>query len=294
MIFLPLAAISNEPDDRTDEPSRSAYLSGKDLKWLTVGFVVLIALLTPIYLSMRERSYSHICVQNLQNIYKATQLYVADKGGSLPVTYIDFNTYDEGSVSLTSKGLAETWVTDIAPYLGTRSSFKCPAASDAENVRNFVLLENPKTRRQEAVERASSYGMYGAYSGYPTEMVDRPSETVLFADSSNRGANGTLDPLPFRTADGRVSPWDGFVIGWDTSNQFPTSDTKATTRLAYPNTAKGVFDKDGRNRHPSGNHFIFLDGHLETLNQTAGRVKMSGGFPSGLWSVPPSLSPTRK
>jgi hypothetical protein len=179
---------------------------------------------------------------------------------------------------LGSTGRPYTWASDVSEMMSPRASFKCPTATDAE----VTWIEG----RERSIPL--TYGMYAPYGGYLRNIVPNPDQTVLIAETTNFGALQTYDPVPFKTLEGDVVPFDGFVIGWDHSNREPSEHSKMVTRLAFPNTKDGAFTKDGPARHDGGIHALSASGAmLPLLKPSSARIAIRKGLPGGLWEAPP-------
>lgn len=279
-------------DDRTDERPSSSHLAAKDLKWIAVALLGMMAVLSPIYCSMKRRADKHVCVRNFNAINQAILGYSANHDNRLPPTFEDY-----GGAPLTEKGGAITWITQVSPYLTQRGSFLCPASEDTEAAQSLVQVppEPGKGVPGELVSavRPTTYGMYSAYSAYPIDAVAQPSQTAVVSETANRGARGSFDPMPLTGPDGNPARFDGPAIGWDTGNVAPDRTTKAVTRLAFYEVAGGEFKVDTKSRHEGGIHFLYLDGHYETLGPKSALVSTGPAGIQGRWQVPPTLVPTR-
>jgi hypothetical protein len=206
-------------------PQGTQYLSKRDAKWLLIITIILVIGFIPVYLHMRENARRVTCTKNMGGIMEALMLYATDNDSQLPPMY-EADGNREPSVG--SDGNAITWVSLISPHKSTRISFVCPSADVTE------YAYSASYDGTEAI--ASTYGFYGAYAGQNLELIDNPDGIILLTETANGGANGTFDPLPFKS-----SKNDGMIIGWSNSNLEPDEQTKAVTRLAFKNTDKGSF-----------------------------------------------------
>ncbi|MBI1334457.1 MAG: hypothetical protein GC165_16435 [Armatimonadetes bacterium] len=199
------------------------YLTKKDAKWIILAAVGFFVVMIPIYLTMREKAYRATCVRNMNGIMEAMILYSTEHDDRFPPLY---NTNDKGEPDADSSGYAYTWVSDVWPLRAPRINFVCPTATPEE----LAYSANPTG----GDPIPSSYGFYAPYASYSTQLVDHPETVVILAETSNAGTRDTYDPLPFKT-----SKYDGFVINWDTGNDWPDQQTRFVTRLAFPGSKGG-------------------------------------------------------
>lgn len=280
-----LNAISNEPDAPEGQP-RNDLLSKKDIRNLGIALVFIVLLLLPVYLTLRKGRDKHLCVQNMKAIGQALQLYAIDNTDRLPPTYAT-NTGREPALY---NGIPLTWMTVIANRMSSKASFLCPSAQPDEQVKNV----NPGLKSIEG-PIVSSYGMYGAWSAFPRSYVSNPNESILVAETSNRGSGGTYNPLPFKSGD-TPAPYDGFIIGLDTSNFTPAEGDNPTThngakwatRLAFSGTAQGEFGSKGASgRHDTGIHALNNELQLIVLKPAQAKIQRIGVSASsdiiGIW-----------
>lgn len=266
----------NQPYDPTapeGDAGGNQYLSKKDLRILVVVLVLLGFALYPMYLyGLRSRDKS-LCTQNMKAIFDALHLYAVDHDDGLPPVY---RTGNGDMPGLGASGKPYTWASDIAPYMNVRSSFVCPAADPSENVH----AEDQKTLKGDV---PMSYGMYAPYGGFKTFNIENPEQTVIVAETSNDGAQTSYDPLPFDK--GRQVP-DGFLIGWDNSNDQASSASRFVTRLAFRETSNGLFGSKAYGRHDNGIHALTASGERLNLKPDNAVIVQQDRLPGGFWRVP--------
>lgn len=249
----------------------SQYLSRKDAKWILGVTAIVIVGLIPVYFSMREKAFKSTCVKNMGAIMEAIDLYASQHDDRLPPVY---EAQANGEPQVDDRGYPITWVSEVAPLLSARASFVCPSADPSEYSYSVNMTGGEPI--------ASTYGYYGAYSGHPAKEIDSPENVVLLAETSNGGAKGTFDPLPFENC-----KYDGFVIGWNNSNEEPTEDTSSVTRLAFAGTSKGDFSL-GQPRHGQVIHAITANRGKRNLTSSDAvtRYDRSKYALGGLWRQP--------
>lgn len=312
MIDPSLLTVAAEED--RDSPRGSAYASKKDIKWMLIGVGGLLLLLYPAYLYMLGISNVHVCASNLNAMYQAVSLYAQDNEGRFPP--IAEEADPRTGAPLMANGRLSTWMSQAFRYQPKESIYRCPAAADDELVPSEGRVENPTTHQMETRTILSSYGMYRPYGGAVSTNIERSSQTVIIAETSNRGAQGSYDPHPFLSPEGQPLPYDGFSIGWSGGNVSPTEllakepdkssakkddkelakspDSKddkeppqIITRLAFRQVgAKGDLSQAyGRHQFIHG---ITADGNLLRLNKASMQVEMEKGRPvqASSWPVP--------
>lgn len=281
--------MSNEVYDPTapegDASVGSAYISRKDVKVIVIGLVALAIICTPIYMTMLDNSKKARCTQNMKAIMDALNLYASEHDGRYP-PLARTESIESIVPEVGANGLIYTWASDIAPYFNTRASFKCPAATDEE----AVAIEDPTNPKGKLL---LTYGMYAPYGSYPTALIENPDSAIIIGETSNRGTGESYDPSPLVGRDGTPRP-DGFVIGWDDSNDPYTEPkmAKFVTRLAFPGTNKGVFEEKGRTRHPKGIHLLTASGEKLTVTPEVAGTKLKGA-PNSAWRYPTGVRRSR-
>jgi hypothetical protein len=265
-----------DPTNPEGDPSSSnPYLTKKDVKVIGIIIVALGIVLYPMYRYGVRQSEKERCSMNMKAISEALNLYAEAHEGRYPPVY---RTGDGNAPGFGETGRAYTWCDDIAPFMNKRVSFICPSSDPSE----AATMEDP-TDSSRVLK--TTYGMYAPYGGYPISLIANPDDTALIAETSNLGSAGSYDPMKFKAPDGSFMP-DGFVIGWDNSNDAPNAQTKSVTRLAYRDTANGVFKKDGESRHDNGIHVMTANGARQTLPPTAALIERPMGQITGLWTIP--------
>lgn len=274
MIF----ASHGEYDADQPEGSRSAggqYVSRKDAKWILVIIAILGAIFYPAYVSLKAQGEKAVCSGNFQAMYKAMTLYAQNYDERTAPIY---EVGENGSPMLI-EGRPVVWASTIQPFMSPRQTFTCPSAHADEHT---VVNGHADVSRQPI---ALTYGIYRALQTVSLSDIPAPDATVLFAETSNNGSQGSYNPIPYTTLKDEVVPFDGFVIGWDDSNFAFTDEARTVTRLAFRNTADGNFNKPGViGRHTTGIQAVFADGHLEQLPPSAAILKRKSATElDGIW-----------
>jgi len=270
--------VSQAPQDleRTDEQPKGQYVTKRDFKVIVIVLVCLAVLLSPVYFVLKDGSDAYICKKNLNSISKALVLYSNDNDGKLPPAYVTIN--EQGAPYIENNAIYG-WANLVDAYMKSDASFRCPKSTKEEN----YLDHHADGSLMEV-----SYGLYAPYAGYSLSDIEDADSVILVAEVCNRGANDTYDPHPILDADGNPAPYDAFVIGWSNGNLAPDETTTSVTRLAFPNSKGGTFDKDGSSRHPGGNHFLTATGRALSLPPSAAKVEWNKQKKKaiGIWMTP--------
>lgn len=272
--------------DAPEGASRSEYINRKDLKWIVIILVALGVVLAPVYLTMRAQQQKQACAANLGQIYKGLFLYSQLNDDRLPPVY---EMEANGTPRLQYVGgesAVISWASHLGSHIPDRVRMSCPASTADENVPTLVY---GRPGKDDAIEPVS-YGMVVSLSSMPLNDLADQNGTLLITETANNGAQGSYNPQPFRL-DGKVVPYDGMAIGWNTSNSFPTPQTEWMTRLAFRNTSQGNFGGQTLGRHNLVNNAIMADGSLRHISAPDAKVKIQRGRPSGIWNVEATFYP---
>jgi len=265
-----------EPLDpaEVEERRKSVYVSKKELGIVAVMGVLLLFGFFLLYRTLKQGAEESVCTRNMKEIFTALGLYLQDNNDRFPPVFVR----DAEDAPMLERGHPVTWVTQIHANFSRRASFRCPTAGESE------LAANRGNR--DDIERVdSAYGFYVAREFAEQPRIAYPSEVVLVAETSNRGARRTFDPHPLLDASGSPLASDGFAIGWDTGNALPEPGSRFVTRLAFPESAGARFSEKGESRHRNGIHALTVDGSLRWIKPPAARLERIGEDVAGLWSV---------
>lgn len=272
--------MSQAPQDleRSDEQPKSQYVTRKDIRVFAIAMVVLAVLISPVYFVLKENSDSYRCKRNIRAISKAIELYAVENNDRLPPAYV---TFDGVTPFVEKDGGVYTWANLVHPHMPTDASFRCPKATDAE-----CFFDHDS---QTGTLMPVSYGMYLPMGGAPLSSIPNPESAILITETSSLAAVGTFDPHPLKDTNG-ADVRDGFIVAWDSGNALSDDTVNYVTRLAYPDSKGSKFSKDGRSRHPGGNHYITVSGSAITLPPNAAKVDWDPKQRKiqGRWSVPES------
>jgi len=257
----------------------SQYVSKKDIIWIFAAIVVIAIIMAIVGPSMKKRADESNCKSYMNAIASAISQYAVMNDGFPPLYAVGEN----GSPALVD-GKPIVWASVIPP-LPRGSKFFCPASKHEEHVRvNGKSIETSMFQKDEKIlsHIDLSYGMFSALSGRKVSDVANDDQTILIAETANHGALDTYNPLPFTLEDQTPVPFDGFAIGFNNSNGLPDADSKFVTRLAFPNTKDGNFDREVTDaRHGKNVFAIYVDGHIGRLTPSDMRMKTN----SYMWMV---------
>lgn len=257
-----------DPTAPEGDSRSSQYVTKRDVRIVAVFLILLIAAGFPIFRILQKRAQRSVCATNLGAVANAISQYAVLHDDRFPPI---MRTGPGNQPDLGDSGHPYTWVSDIDELMTKRASFLCPAADEKDVT--FV----------EGIHKLipTTYGMYEPYGGYLRTIIPNPDQTVLISETSNLGSGSTYDPLPYKGGA------DGFVIGWNDSNDIPDDKSVAATRLAFMGTESGIFKADGEARHEDRIHALNCDGAMIFIKPVEARIKISRGLPSGLWQAPP-------
>jgi len=272
-----LTSNAYDPDEPEGAKSASGtYVSKRDAAIVGVILIVLTGLFWPIFQMLKANALNAECVRNLTSMKNAIGLYQTNNDGRYPPMYVEG---DNRSPYLFNNGVPNTWASVISPYRSSFGSFTCPEAKKEEN----VMVQNGESGKGDI---PLSYGLYRARALQPEALITDPNSAILIAETSNYGASGSYNPLPFITTDEKDVKVDGFAIGWDNSNFAFNYQTTAVTRLAFTNVSEGKFDGDKPGtRHSKHINALLVSGQLHHLIPHDSFVDRTGNRLTGLWEA---------
>jgi hypothetical protein len=228
---------------------------------------------------MKRNTERYLCGLNIKALGDAAILYAQANDDRLPPV-----SDNDGAPSFRD-GQLHCWATipSIRGSIDPHRDLDCPSATDEESV--------PVAASGHSTERLS-YGMYMALGSAPLSSIENPSTALMLGETSNFGAHESYDPTPFRDAAGNPIKADGYAIGWNTDNFFPSEKTRSVTRLAFYDVKNGEFGDNTQSRHPGGIYFITAEGGRVLLEPAKAFVSMGpGGRPRAPWGVPYTYTP---
>lgn len=254
-------------------PQSSAYMSKKDLKWIIAILLILLLVGGPTWYAFLEQRNKQVCATNMKGIYEAMMLYAEQNDDRVPPLY----EIGANNAPLLFDGKPHVWASLLLPYMNQRANFYCPASEEVERMPTYG---NDGRRRADF---ELTYGMYLPMGSFPHLLSTNAADTVLLVETTNHGALGTYNPMPFRNEDGDVVPFDAFMVGFNDSNVGLTPESTSVTRLAIKNTAKGYDANNTVPRHGKGIHVFFLDGHKGYFKAPNGKIKNIFPEADGPW-----------
>ena len=259
-----LSAGDYDPDEpEGSKKPGSQYLSRKDFRWIVIILIVVGIVATPVCKGMADQRDKLVCATNIKAVYGAMMLYAVQNDDRLPPLY---HVGDNGAPMI-EDGKPLVWASLLGSYMTRRAGFFCPAADDDE--RMPALGDDGRKRADIEL----SFGMYLPMGAQPHMLLSHVQTTALIAETSNNGARGTFNPVPFLDLSGNVVPFDGFMVGYDDSNFSFTKETQWVTRLALRDVTDGKSLSSATPRHGAGIHVIYVDGHLGKLFGSDARIK---------------------
>ena len=271
-----------------DKGYQSQYITKKDAIRIGIVLVVLIILFIPVYRIMKSNGDKTVAKRNLRGAWFAMGIYSEGYDQRYPALFQE----GENGAPYLENDMPVVWASQLSGLLPSGVDLKDSAADDSEVCRvNGTVLDTKSGPGKTEVDFIElTYGMYAPLATRPTSDVLNPSSTVLVAQTSNSGARGTFNPLPFRRSDGTVVPFDGFMVGWDTTNRDfydigALEDANSVTRLAFFDTEDGEFEgSNAEGRHGRSIYTIHVDGTLGEISSSDALIRKSGGRVTRHWS----------
>jgi hypothetical protein len=263
-----LMAIDDDPDSYDQRPSGGGYFTKKDLRNILIVFALILLALWPVYRWFKGYTDDTVCKKNIRIIGSALTQYMELWDDRFPGAYQA--TPGSDAPLLNDSGAAITWATVISPNIKDPASFTCPAVLPGDEARSVGA---------DGGTLLTGFGLYAPFSYGSRVGIPNPARTVLIAESANAGNEGSYDPLPL--AGGQ----DGFVIGLDDAQGYPTNATRAVTRLAFYRVGNGNFMSDEVHaRHRGSIHALSLEGALISLLPESAQYQPG---PANYWTPPP-------
>ncbi len=171
---------------------------------------LLLAILLPVFFSVRGRARATACTSNLQQLHLALSLYAADNGGYLPPYNTEAGrsvTRDDGTTFQVPDQSGEL-VASVAPYLQAPSVWFCPAdpfaGMEQEPVVNYILYNNRYTSYKYCGGITFSHGTLRPL------RLELPNTATVPLLTDNK--TGTVLDLPAATGPGPYSHGKRFNI----------------------------------------------------------------------------------
>jgi hypothetical protein len=253
----------------TDERPRATYVSKKDFRIAAIAIVIMAAILTPLFLEGQKQSRAVVCKRNIGQVAKALTVYMEANNDRFPPIYDEEAGTGEPALF---DGIPATWMTKIYSGMERRASFVCPSSAQNERTKNI----HPE---EAGSHLEASYGMYRAWSSWPASLIQNPDQAIIVAETSNNGAGGTYNPVPF------ANKPDGFFIAWNNSNFEADEQSSKVTRLAFGNSQDGNFKAMLPARHDLIIHVLYVNGSLGKIGSDQANMKKLGSDAVGLWAT---------
>jgi len=194
-----------------DRASRQRGFTLIELLVVLAVIVIVAAVLFPVYSAAREKARQVVCISNIQQLGKATQIYADDYDETYPLGLISCSTggyfwtqWDDQSGERPCSGFQITWMDLLYPYLRNWKVYRCPSTDVPGDV--FAPPSTPRERIEYSYGVSFYFSrLYNVWTGTwhqpPTTRptlslyeVVRPSEKVYLADSA--GPSGQT-PYPW-------------------------------------------------------------------------------------------------
>lgn len=256
-------------DDREEKRKRSPLVTRREILFIVFLTVLSIPIVLYLLRGCKEHRDWVVSKQNLQAIGQAIQVYTHLNNEGLPPIA---ERRAEGIVH-DRYGKPLIWASQVFGALSVRDAFdnpKLPTEWETE-------ISAPGGQGESV---PLGYGMLSALDTARLYEVARPSNVVLLAETICNGYGNSFDPLPIPG-----TPKDGFVIGYDDNNDFPTAKSNYVTRLAFlaENPSIPISAREPLHRG-RGTLALTVDGSILVLRASDQVVTKSGTLPTGLWA----------
>jgi hypothetical protein len=250
-MIAPLFVLQDEDEDRDVERRKNPYLTGAGLRWLLLAFLLVVsgALAYIKFVWEPARWPLHI-KGDLRAIHGALFLYAEQNNDGLPVAY----TRTGNGVLTDTQGRPACWASQLSDYISDIDHFTSPAIPKEWGT-PIAYRERLTGKLSEAT---LSYGIVSWATLPPIRTYLLEKYHVLVAETISSGKGGSYDPIPLP---GGVP--DGFLIGYNDSNDQPSPNSQFVTRLAL--VGGGSDPTKLSPAHPGGVLALFPDGRVGRL-----------------------------
>ena len=128
---------------------------------------ILAAVLFPVFAQAREKARQIACINNLNQLGKATMQYMSDNDDNFPPFY--------GKSRDSGLGYSES----IMPYVKSEASFACPS--------DYIVRDDPKLKTRSYTMNGDWYspdcrGVSGWQGGFNSSEIEDHTKTLLYLD----------------------------------------------------------------------------------------------------------------
>jgi len=256
-------------EEREERRKRSPLATRREFLYILFFTIASIPIVLYLLRGCKDHRDWVVSKQNLQAIGQAIQVYTHLNNEGLPPIA---ERRAEGIVH-DKFGKPLIWASQVYGALSIRDAFDNPKLPTEWE----TTISIPGGDGEWI---SLGYGMLSSLDTARLYEVARPSNVVLLAETICNGLGNSFDPLPIPG-----TPKDGFVIGYDDSNNFPTTQSKFATRLAFlaenPSVLMDAREPLHRGR---GTLALTVDGSIRILQASDQAVTRSGTLPTGLWA----------
>jgi prepilin-type processing-associated H-X9-DG protein len=263
--------------------SKSAYTLVELLTVIAIIMVV-IAILLPALIQVREAAQQTVCASNLRQLGMAVEMYSADYDGALIKEFYGFPPVISSPPSNSDPNVIQSysWRHAVQPYVKNIRVFACPTnplATDSRYWSNGVTytggvggdwIPGGYATNQDVIGFANGE-LHGLSSGLALDTdIPDPASTIILMDTRYNWNDAKIDWIAGNMLSGPGLPDDAsYHGGVDPCGDNPLGAPGAPSCLYYD---EGTFQT-----HQGLINFVFADGHVKPLKLAATAI------PNDLW-----------
>lgn len=225
---------------------------------------IIAAILFPVFAQVREKARQTACASNMKQIVTALSMYVQDYDETMlaEVTALPINGGMDNTVPYDRQ---------LAPYVRNDAVFGCPSDGaprkqpflwdgsylKSQMKRSYAITNNLRT--MEGIARGEQPDKNSGVVGAALAQIERPAETIAFAESWATFDNGTSDSVLGGEGGSTLLDCDAWKLpGRQQPSAAPIDNFAPCSDFTDPN------ERPAPGHHGLGN-YAFADGHVKAL-----------------------------